>query len=209
MPARRLTRARLAAAAAELAGRDPALGAIHRRLGPPPLWGRPPGFPTLVRIVLEQQVSLASAWATYRRLEEAVGEVTPAAVLALDDEALRAAGFSRQKAGYCRRIAAAVAGGAIDLAALARLDDDEARSRLVELPGIGRWSADIYLLMALGRPDVWPVGDLALAVAAAEVRGQNGPLPAADLEAAGEPWRPWRAVAARMLWQHYLDRRGR
>jgi DNA-3-methyladenine glycosylase II len=161
-----------------------------------------------VRIVLEQQVSLASARAAFERLAAALGgRVEPGPFLDLDDERLRAAGFSRQKAGYCRGVAAAIVAGELDLDGLAGLPGDEARRRLLALRGVGGWTADIYLLMALGRPDVWPVGDLALAVAAHQVKRLAARPTPAELEALAEAWRPWRAVAARMLWQDYLSRR--
>ena len=145
----------------DLAARDRDLGRVYEKLGAPPMWDREPGFSTLVQIILEQQVSLASARACFDKLVAMVGDLTPASLLALDDEALKAVGFSRQKSDYSRILAAAVDGGALDLEGLADASDDEARERLMELKGIGRWTADIYLLMALGRPDIWPVGDLA------------------------------------------------
>ena len=194
----------LAAAAKHLAELDPDLAATYRRYGPPPLWARPPGFTTLIRIILEQQVSLASALAAFNRLGAALGEITPAGVLRLDDAALKAIGFSRQKTRYARLLAEALLNGSLDLDALASLPDGEVRARLVELKGIGRWSADIYLLMALRRPDVWPSGDLALVSALARLKRLPG-LPApAEFEQMGEAWRPWRAVAARTIWYDYL-----
>lgn len=206
-----LTRERLAAGVAELAGRDPDLAALHGRVGVPPLWARPHGFGTLVHIILEQQVSLASARAAYDRLLATADPLTPAHFLTFDDAQLRAFGFSRQKSGYARSLAQAIVDGELDLDALPHLADDSVRDRLLARKGIGPWSAEIYLLMALGRADAWPAGDLALAVAAQEVKGlASRPDPAA-LTALAEPWRPLRAVAARLLWQHYLTtpRQGR
>ena len=201
-----LTESTLHEAVTELARRDPDLGAVVARRGPPPLWAREPGFPTLVLLILEQQVSLASARAAYNRLEAATGAVTPAGLLALADDELRAAGFSRQKAGYARALAQAILAGTFDPDTLPELDDDGVRHALTALKGIGPWTAEIYLLMVLRRPDAWPVGDLALATAAQQVKGLAArPSPAALAELA-EPWRPWRAVAARVLWHHYLSR---
>lgn len=201
---RALTPDSLARAARELARRDPDLGGVLARHGVPPLWDRPPGFPTLILVILEQQVSLASARAAYDRLAAACGAVTPEAFLDLDDAHLRQIGFSRQKAGYGRALAERMRSGAFDLHALGDLDDAGARAALVALKGVGAWTADIYLLMALRRPDVWPRGDLALVKAAAALKGTPArPTPEA-WEALAEPWRPWRSVAARMLWQHYL-----
>ena len=205
-----LTEATLARGVAALARRDGDLARVVELYGPPPLWSREPGFPTLVHIILEQQVSLASARAAFERLRATVAApLTPRRFLALGDATLRAAGFSRQKTAYCRHLARALADGALDLAALARLPDEAARAELVKLKGVGRWTADIYLLTALGRPDVWPAGDLALAVAAARVKRLPARPTPDELETLGEPWRPLRAVAARLLWHHYLSERAR
>ena len=148
-----------------LTARDARLARIARVYGPPPLWARAAGFPTLVHIILEQQVSLASARAAFDRLQAAASPLTPERFLALDGGTLRTIGFSRQKTTYCRHLADAIARGRLKLAALARMDDTRARQELMKIKGIGLWTAYIYLLMALRRPDTWPVGDLALAVA--------------------------------------------
>ena len=196
----------LADAARHLAGRDPDLARIHDALGPPPLWDREPGFPTLIHIILEQQVSLASARAAMDRLLAAAFPLTPEKFLTFDDAQLKAIGFSRQKTGYGRVLARALLDG-FDLDGLQALDDESARGELLKLKGIGHWSADIYLLMALRRPDIWPRGDLALVAAITDVKHlDHRPTPEA-FDALGGPWRPWRAVAARMLWQHYLSKR--
>ncbi len=208
-PAVMLNDATLLAAVQELGDADPALGAVVARLGPPPLWAREQGFATLVLLILEQQVSIASARAAYDRLAAAVDEITPASVLQLDDATLRAAGFSRQKIAYTRHLAAAIDQERFDPHALQALDDAQARSALVALKGIGPWTAEVYLLMALCRPDAWPQHDLALLVAAQEVKGlPQRPTPD-ELHALAEPWRPYRAVAARILWHHYLSTRAR
>ena len=130
--------------------------------------------------------------------------MTPAAFLTLDDGALRAVGFSRQKTGYARSLAQAMVDGGFDPAGLEQLGDPEVRAELTRLKGIGPWTAEIYLLMVLRRPDVWPAGDLALATAAQQVKGLAGRPSPAELTALAEEWRPWRAVAARLLWHHYL-----
>jgi DNA-3-methyladenine glycosylase II len=193
-------------AAAHLAKVDQDLGRVHRQFGPPPLWPREPGFPTLIHIILEQQVSLASAKAAFDKLVAAIGPVTASAFLTLNDIELRQIGFSRQKTSYVRRLADAVVGGELDLASLnSEPDDDVVRRKLVKLKGIGQWTADIYLLMALKRPDVWPAGDLALAVAFREVKQLDQRPDPAQMMAWAEPWRPYRAVAARILWHHYLS----
>jgi DNA-3-methyladenine glycosylase II len=204
---RPLTVRTLRTAARRLADGDPALAASYRRFGPPPLWAREPSYATLVHLILEQQVSLASAQAAFDRLAGALGAVEPAPFLTLDDAQLRAIGFSRQKAGYARDLALALTDG-FDLDALAALSDDDVRTRLVAHRGIGRWTADVYLTMCLLRPDVWPHGDQALATAAMEVSGSPQRPTFAQLGEAAERWRPYRAVAARMLWHHYLRVRG-
>jgi DNA-3-methyladenine glycosylase II len=192
-----------------LAEMDADLRDVVTRHGPPPLWDREPGFSTLLRIILEQQVSLASARAAYERLLGVVSPVTPAALLALDDAALRGAGFSRQKAAYARELAATLVDGTFDLDGLENKGDDDVRVDLTRLRGIGTWSADIYLLMALRRSDVWPRSDLALATAAAEVKKLKTRPSPDELESLASGWRPWRAVAARILWHHYLSTRRR
>lgn len=204
---RPLTARGFARAVAALGARDPDLAAIVARHGRPRFWRREPGFATLVLIILEQQVSLASARATYGRLAQRLGRISPQALLRLDDETLRAAGLSRQKARYCRHLARAVLDGAVPLARLGELPDEEARARLETVVGIGRWTADIYLLSALGRRDVWPVGDLALVSAVRRLKGLDARPAPAQMAAIAEPWRPWRAVAARLLWHDYLSAR--
>ena len=191
-----------------LAKRDRDLARVIDQYGPPPMWARQPGFPTLIHIILEQQVSLASARAAFNRLKASI-RVTPRNLLTLDDAALKSIGFSRQKTVYARHLAQAILDRRFNPTALADLDDATARAALIELKGIGVWSADMYLLMALRRPDVWPHGDLALAVAAHHVK-QLPARPTYDqLTAMSEVWRPWRAVAARVLWHHYLSQRKR
>ena len=209
MTPKSLTAASLRRAVRELADRDADLRAVVARLGPPPLWERAPGFPTLVHIILEQQVSLSSARAAFDRLVAARDALTPESFLELDDAELLAIGFSRQKARYVRELARAIRAGTLDLDGMAALDDAAARAALLAQPGIGPWTATIYLLMVLGRPDVWPGGDIALATAVAEVKGLDRRPGPEELEVLAAPWRPWRAVAARILWHHYLAARGR
>lgn len=196
-----------AEAVAALVGADPRLAGLVAEHGRPDYWSRPPGFATLVLLVLEQQVSLASAAATYRSMLRHQGGMTPRHVLANDD--MRGDGVSRQKQRYLLALATAVETGALDLDGLAALDDDAARAALTALPGIGRWTADVYLLACLHRPDLWPVGDRALQVATAETLGLAQVPSAAELEVHGERWRPYRSTAARLLWHGYLRRRGR
>ena len=192
-----------------LAADDPVLASVADRWGPPPFWRHPEGFPGLVHGILAQQVSLESATAAFGKLEAALGRVEPDAFRTLDDAALRAIGFSRPKAAYARGLAEAIASASLDLDALASAPDDEVRRALVRMHGIGRWTADVYLLFALRRADAWPSGDLALAIAVHELWG-HAERPGWDaLDAFAERWRPHRAVAARFLWHDYLARRGR
>ncbi len=192
-----------------VAALDRDLAGVVDRFGAPPFWQRPPGFATLVHLILEQQVSLASAQAAFDRLEARLGVVEPGRLLGISDQGLRDDGFSRQKARYARLLAEAVQRGALDLEGLGALTDDAVRSALTAITGIGRWTADVYLVMALRRPDVWPRGDLALEIAAGEVTGAGGRVAADTLEGLAEGWRPHRATAARILWHHYLSVRGR
>jgi DNA-3-methyladenine glycosylase II len=203
-----LTEARLLEGVTVLTAQDADLAAVVHRWGPPPLWAREPGFPTLIHIILEQQVSLASARAAFDRLLALATPLTPTRFLELDDATLRTVGFSRQKTGYSRHLAQAIVTGEFDIDGLGTLPDDAARTALVARKGIGPWTADIYLLMCLGRPDVWPVGDLALQVAMQSIKGLAQRPTVVEMEKIGEAWRPWRAVAARLLWHHYLRERG-
>lgn len=202
-----LTEATLAVAVDHLTALDPVLGASVARHGRPPLWAREPGFPTLVHIVLEQQVSLASAQAAFDRLLAAASPLTPASFLTLDDRQLLEVGFSRQKARYGRELAHTVLDGRLDLDALPSLDDAAVDASLTVVPGIGPWTATIYRLMVLGRSDAWPVHDIALAQAVADLRGLRRRPDAIEMASLADHWRPWRAVAARILWHHYLSER--
>jgi DNA-3-methyladenine glycosylase II len=194
----------LAEGAAYLCAVDPDLRRIHDELGLPPLWQRPQGFPTLVLIILEQQVSLASARAAFTRLQQALPALTPETFLQLGDDELKAIGFSRQKTAYCRGLARSITQGDLDLERIGALDDHAARAALIQIKGIGPWTADIYLLMGLLRPDIWPAGDLALAAAVQELKGLEARPDIVEMERLAAPWRPWRAVAARFLWSYYL-----
>lgn len=204
---RRLTAETLQAGARQLAARDRDLARIVEQHGCPPMWGRPPGFPTLVRIILEQQVSIASARTLFRRLRTALGgHVTPAAVAHAGISGLREFGLTRQKARYCCELAQRLLDRALDLRVVGRAPEAHARAMLLEIPGIGHWSVDIYFLMALRRPDVWPCGDLALAIAMRDVK-RLGDVPSREQQIEiAKRWAPWRSVAARILWTHYLAR---
>jgi len=206
--ARSLSRALLNEGARQLAARDKDLARVHARLGDPPIWGRRPGFPALVKIILEQQVSLRSAAAMYRRIDDHVGGMSPLNIDRIGVAGLRTIGVTRQKAAYCHGLASRLLEGRLDLAAVARATDEEGRRMLLDVPGLGPWSVDIYFLMALRRPDVWPRGDLALASALRDVKGLRA-LPSHDEQLKlSSVWAPWRSVAARILWSHYLSKRG-
>jgi len=158
-------------------------------------------------MILEQQVSLASARACFDKLRLKLGRLTPRTFLTLSNAQLRRIGFSRQKTAYCRGLAEALAERDLNLGGLARCCDDEVMAELTRLKGVGTWTAEVYLLMALRRPDIWPAGDLALAVAVQDVKGLRKRPDPDRLRALARPWQPWRSVAARMLWQNYLKKR--
>jgi DNA-3-methyladenine glycosylase II len=193
---------------AALAG-EPIFAAILERAGPPRFRRRRNGFETLLHIILEQQVSIDAAAAMFRRLHGLLGDVTPAAFLTVDEANLRLCGFSRQKAAYGRGLAEAVASGSLDFSRLAAAYDDEALAALVALKGIGRWSAEIYLIFAMGRDNIWPAGDLGLQLGIAADLGLAERPGETALREIGERWRPWRSVAACLFWQSYLHARKR
>lgn len=204
---RPLTQKTLALAARELAARDRLLANIHATYGDPPLWQRTAGFRTLVHIILEQQVSLSSAKSMLLRLETAIQPFTPERFLELGDMGLRQLGVTRQKSSYLLHLSETLVNRKLNLRGLSRLSDDQVLVRLTGIKGIGLWSANIYLLMAMRRADIWPAGDLALAVAIKELKGLATRPSPEELELIAEAWRPHRAVAARMLWQYYLGRK--
>ena len=189
-----------------LADSDQYLARIYEAYGPPPLWDREPGFATLLNIILEQQVSLASAKACFDKLTNHLGGVTPEGLLALNDAELKRIGFSRQKAAYGRHLSEAVIEKRIDFEDLHRLTNAEVKSELIKLKGVGEWTSDIYLIMALLRPDVMPRGDIALHTAWHELSGEARPTSDEFLVIA-ERWKPYRSVAARLLWHFYLSER--
>ena len=204
VPPRQLTPASLSRGAQQLAEADPDLGAVLARLGEPPMWEREPGFATLIQIILEQQVSLAAARTMYQRLTVHLGAMTPELVHANQVSGLRDFGLTRQKAGYCHGLASRILDGSLDLDLIDHGPDAAGRQALLAVPGLGPWSVDIYYLMALRRPDVWPRGDLALAAALREVKHLDA-LPSRDeQQLLASAWAPWRSVAARILWAHYL-----
>jgi DNA-3-methyladenine glycosylase II len=202
-----LTSESLAAAARALAARDPHLAIIHRTHGAPPMWGRQPGFTTLLRIILEQQVSLVSARAMFERLKTNIDPFSAAGFIDAGEASLRKLGVTRQKAHYCVQVAQAFTSG--ELRQVARMNDEDAHALLLRIKGVGPWTANIYLLMALRRPDIWPDGDIALASALGKLHQMDTRPSFPELAKIAEAWRPYRSVAARMLWQYYLAERKR
>lgn len=198
------------AAFARLMASDGRLAPLAELTGVPPLRRRPPGFAGLVAMVVAQQLSVAAARAISARLSDALGGVaTPAAFLSATPERLRRAGLSAPKVRTLAGIAAAIESGAVDLERVAALPSEEAIAELVRLPGIGRWTADLYLLFCLGRADAFPSGDLALQVALGDAFGLGGRCTEQGLLAIAEDWRPVRGVAAHLLWAYYGARRAR
>lgn len=204
---RPLTQKTLALAARELAARDALLANIHATYGDPPLWQRATGFRTLVHIILEQQVSLSSAKSMLVRLEREIQPFTAERFLELGEMHLRGLGVTRQKSAYLWGLSQSIVSGELSLNRLSRMSDEQVLGQLTRIKGIGLWSANIYLLMAMRRADIWPAGDLALAVAIKELKGLRARPTHEELELIAEQWRPHRAVAARMLWQYYLGRK--
>ena len=195
----------------ELVKRDRDLAEIVINFGYPPSWQREPGFATLIRIILEQQVSYASAKAAFKRLNDAVETLTPEKFLTLNDDELKAIGFSRQKTRYGRILAQAVADRTLDLdlERLSDLDDRTIREKLTSIKGIGDWTVDIYLMMALQRQDVFPAKDLAVAIAVKEIKNLTTRPKAAELIEIAQMWQPYRAIATKILWHYYLNRKSK
>ena len=200
-----LDRQSLAEACEKLAENDSDLALIFETYGTPPLWAREASFATLIHIILEQQVSLASAAAAFNKLKDKLGEITPENVLRLSDEELKACYFSRQKIVYARALAQAVLDGSLNLKALENLPDAEAKAELKKIKGVGEWTSDIYLLMALLRADVMPKGDLALHVAYKKLKKLESAPHSDEFQRIAEQWKPYRAAAARLLWHFYLS----
>jgi len=195
----------ITAACRALSVDDSHLAGVYKKYGAPPLWDRPEGFPTLVHIILEQQVSLASAKACFDKLCFRLGNLTPETLLDLSDSELKADGFSRQKTSYARHLAEAILEKRIDLEELRSMPDAEAKAELEKLKGVGSWTSDIYLLMAMLRPDIMPKGDLALHVAFQKLTGLAHRPNSEEFVQMAVKWAPYRSVAARLLWHYYLS----
>lgn len=191
----------------QLAERDAIFKNILQQYSYPPMWTRPASFATLIHIMLEQQVSLASAKAAFNKLKERTGTITPENVLALSDEELKACYFSRQKIVYARHLAEALLSKKIVLKKLSVYPDEDIRVTLKQVKGIGDWTADVYLLFALQRSDVFPIGDLAMVNALKEVKQLAAHTPKEEILLLAEAWRPYRSIAAMLLWHHYIKKR--
>lgn len=188
--------------------KDVAFKSVIQEYGYPPLWKRKPGFATLILIILEQQVSLASAKAAYEKLKQYIGIITPQKVLSLTDEELKACYFSRQKIAYARDLAARVQNKTLRLTSLTTMTDEVARVQLKQVKGIGDWTADVYLMFVLQRTDCFPQGDIALIKAIKELKQLGADTPVEEIVSLSATWKPYRTIASYMLWHFYLSKRG-
>lgn len=192
----------------KLARKDPDLRHVIDEHGFPPMWTRPATFTTLILTILEQQVSLASAYAAFKKLKERIGTITPKKILALTDVELRACYFSRQKIVYARELATAMLSKQIRLKQFHSLGDNEVREALKKIKGIGDWTADVYLMHAMQRTDLFPLGDIALVNSLKEVKKLDARITREEMLQVAEPWRPYRTIAAMILWHAYIQKRG-
>jgi DNA-3-methyladenine glycosylase II len=190
-----------------LAKKDAHLKSILRQYGHPPMWTRPASFASLIHIILEQQVSLASARAALEKLKEKIGKITPGKVLLLSDAELRSCYFSRQKIVYARCLAEAITTKKLDLKKLSAGTDDEIRIELRKIKGIGNWTVDVYLLFVLQRADIFPTGDLAMMNALKEIKQLPKHTTKEEIIELAEEWRPYRSLATMLLWHHYIKTR--
>ncbi|MDY0904310.1 DNA-3-methyladenine glycosylase 2 family protein [Pedobacter sp. CFBP9032] len=190
-----------------LAERDSDLAGVLNQYGYPPLWSRPNTFESLIHIILEQQVSLASALAAVNKLKEKIGEIKPELLLQFSDEELKACYFSRQKMAYARDLAQKIVNGELSLSNLALLDNDEIRAKLTRVKGIGNWTVDIYLLFILHHKDVFPMGDLAAVNATKSLKKLPKEISKEEMLALTLTWKPYRTVAVMILWHFYLEER--
>jgi DNA-3-methyladenine glycosylase II len=191
-----------------LAKKDKHLHSIIKQFGYPPIWTRKANFQTLIHIILEQQVSLASARAALNKLKQRIGTITPKKLLALSDEELKACYFSRQKTVYARCLGNAIVSREIILSTFPDLDDAEIRQQLKTIKGIGDWTVDVYLLFAMQRTDVFPLGDLAMVNALKEVTHLPKETKQEELLKLAEKWRPYRSIATMLFWHYYIEKRG-
>jgi len=191
-----------------LAKKDKHFRSIVQQHGYPPMWTRSANFQTLIHIILEQQVSLASARAALNKLTQRIGAVTPKKLLALSDEELKSCYFSRQKTVYARCLATAIVSREINLKRLSSHEDSEIRQQLKTIKGIGDWTVDVYLIFALQRADVFPLGDLAMVTALKEIKQMPKQVSHDKLLLLADQWRPYRSVATMLLWHYYIQKKG-
>lgn len=192
----------------EVCTKDKELINILNQYGYPPMWTRPCTFQTLIHFILEQQVSLASALAALNKLKEKTGTITPLKLLALSDEEMKSCYFSRQKLIYARQLAEAITSKKLLLKKLVSMTDDEVRKVLTSIKGIGTWTADVYLLFALHRTDIFPTGDLAMMHAFREIKQLDKNISKDEILCIAEPWKPYRSIASMMLWHYYIEKKG-
>lgn len=191
----------------QLAEGDKDLHRVIKQYDYPPMWNRPNTFESLVHIILEQQVSLASALSALNQLRKKIGSITPQQLLLLSDEEMKACYFSRQKMGYARHLAEAIIQQKIDLEALPLLPDEEVRKKMLALKGIGHWTIDVYLIFVLQRADVFPLGDLAAVNALKQLKSLPAQASREQLLEIAAKWRPNRSIATMLLWHFYLSQR--
>ena len=191
-----------------LGRKDKDLKGILKTYGYPPLWSRTASFATLIHIILEQQVSLASALAAFNKLKKKLGDITPEKILALSDEEMRACYFSRQKTIYAKHLAMEIDSGRLNLDALSILPDHLIREQLKQIKGIGDWTVDVYLLFALKRTDIFPVGDLAMINAFRDIKQLTNEVKREHIIEMVKPWQPYRSIGTILLWHHYIQKRG-
>jgi DNA-3-methyladenine glycosylase II len=192
----------------KLSRKDKDLKLIIKTHGHPPMWTRPATFQTLILFILEQQVSLASAYAAFKKLKQKTGFVTPSKILALTDAELRACYFSRQKIVYARELSRAIQNKQLRLGKLRARHEDDIRTELKKIKGIGDWTVDVYLMHALQRTDLFPLGDIALVNSLKEVKQLPRHISKEEMLAIAESWRPYRTIASMILWHAYIQKRG-
>lgn len=191
----------------KLARRDKELAKIIEQYDYPPVWHRQEGFATLVHIILEQQVSLASARAAYDMLRKKIGTITPKKVLSLTDEELKGCYFSKQKVVYVKHLASALINKELDLRSFSNMTEAEIRTKLIAIKGIGHWTIDVYLMMVLHRSDLFPLGDIALVNSMKEIKALPKAISRDELETIAAKWKPYRTIAAFLLWHAYINKK--
>ena len=192
-----------------LAAKDADLASVINTFGYPHFWHRPANFETLIHIILEQQVSLASARAAMMKLQSRIVMITPDNLLKLTDDELKQCYFSRQKIIYARHLATVILSGQLNLDALPLMHNSAVRTALLQVKGIGNWTADVYLMMVLQRPDILPLGDIALIKSIKEVKHLPGNITKTEIAAIASAWQPWQTIASFILWHAYLCKRKR